>query len=199
MWEIAAKSLELAAKFSWAVAVAISFVLFMPEEHADKMKITEIRENYLGYLWIGLVLTTLISLGAIFSSIRSVFKEMYEERKAKKAHALGKAERQRQLASRLNALSDDEHRWIAYCLFNRVQTLYTTQINKTANSLRGKGIVVQGGGSILELPFHIQDDAWEYLNTHIVDFVPADALTNIDFQNAINHFHSNLTDRWGRI
>ena len=73
---------------------------------------------------------------------------------------------------RLSALNSSEKEWIQYCLLENVQTIAAPLVSRTANSLFNKGIVSQGSGDSLSLPYHIEDFVWEYLKAHKKDFLP---------------------------
>ncbi len=97
-----------------------------------------------------------------------------------------------EVIKRLNSLSDSEHTWIAYCLYKEVQTLHATQINPTANALLAKGLVISGAGSIMALPFTIQDFVWEHLLNYKEHFLPRDVERDPNVIRNLESFAKNL-------
>jgi hypothetical protein len=103
--------------------------------------------------------------------------------------------RQEQLESmrrRLDSLSTEERKWIIYCLFHNVQTLSAVRVNSTAQSLVHKGILEEGSGHILDLPFHIPDVVWQYLQEHSEEFLPKEAKGDQRLEKALESFKSTL-------
>lgn len=161
MIEAISKILEAIAKYAWGVFVVCLFVILLPGDTSKSLGLEKLKLDYLGFWWLGLIFSAAIWGGSIFSQITDWLSE---SRKRAKQKAV--------VINRLRTLDRSEHMWIAYCLFHNVQTLSATTINQTANSLVNKGIVTQGSGSVLSLPFHICDFVWEYLQGHKGDFLP---------------------------
>jgi hypothetical protein len=168
MFEFILKLIDAVARFAWAVMAVCFFVLFLPHNRAIQMGIATLKEQHLGYWWILLVFSGTVCAGNLYSRITHWLGKrnlrIEEERK--------KAETRDIIIRRLDSLDVNEQTWIACCLVKRVQTLYATQINPTANSLVSKGIVVMGPGNITSLPFTIRDFVWEYLLKHSDRFLP---------------------------
>ena len=76
------------------------------------------------------------------------------------------------LTLRLRSLDLNEGMWIKYCLFHNVQTLSAERGNRTAQSLCHKGIIEEGSGHILDLPFHFPDPVWQHLLFRNEEFLP---------------------------
>ena len=64
--EALSKILEFIGKFAWAVFFTTCFVLFIPDDAARQIGLLELRISFKGILWILLVLTFVVSLGAAF-------------------------------------------------------------------------------------------------------------------------------------
>jgi hypothetical protein len=93
---------------------------------------------------------------------------------------------------RLNSLNDRELLWIKYCLFHNEQTLSAKLDDVTAQSLVNKGIVSQGSGSMLNLPFHIPDDVWAYLQLHEHLFLSEEEANDPKFGKLLESFRKSL-------
>ncbi len=99
------------------------------------------------------------------------------------------------LALTLGSLAPDEMMWIKYCLFHNIQTLTAVFSNPTAQSLYRKGLVEEGSGHILELPFHIPDSVWHYLVEHKGDFLPDAEVNHKRFLGKLENFRKALRPR----
>jgi len=187
------KVLETAAKYAWAVFVMVAFVLFVPDDASRQLGIDAINTQYKGYFWLTLVFTGTLSLGTVFSYLdKKVLDGWLEERRAKKKRSAKRAERQNAIALRLNSLDDRELFWIKYCLFHNVQTLSARMDDVTAQSLLNKGILSQGSGSMLNLPFHIPDDVWAYLQENHLLFLSKEEIDDPRFEKHLESFRKSL-------
>jgi hypothetical protein len=183
MIEAISKILEAAAKYAWGVFVVCLFVILLPSSASDAMGLKTIKANYLGFWWIGLIFSAAIWGGSLFSRISAWFSECRGRRAAKST-----------VIKRLYTLDPGEYRWIAYCLLHNVQTLSATAINQTANSLLNKGIVTQGSGSMLSLPFHMRDFVWEHLQNHTEEFLPREVREDADKIAILERFAADLKE-----
>lgn len=202
--EAFSKVLEFVGKYAWAVCVTILFVLFIPDDAAKQIGISELRSVYKGPLWIVLVLTFVLALGSAFQYIdrRLIEGWLKERREARKRaekeqqNLLRRKESERcaveAVVLRLSSLNSDEQMWIKYCLFHNVQTLSAERGNRTAQSLRYKGIVEEGSGYLLDLPFHIPDKVWGYLLDHKNDFLSDAELGDPQFLIILDQFRKSL-------
>lgn len=163
MIESVARLLDAIAKYSWGVVVACAFVLFLPHKQAEEIGILKLRADFLPYCWILLLFSGTICAGNLYTRVSHWIGQWRDRTKDRKI-----------ILHRLASLDDKERAWIVCCLVKRVQTLHAIRTNPTANSLLHKGIVTVGSGSVLELPFHIRDFVWEYLNAHRGKFVPVE-------------------------
>lgn len=157
------KTLDFISKYSWAALVASAFVLFMPDDTAKQIAIFDIRENYKGIWWIILVLSAAIWISAVFKYFESRVSAWLQSRGKEKEKREKQEKRKIAIRTRLDSLDENEKLWIKYCLYHNTQTLSAQRGDRVAQSLTYKGILAEGSGHILDLPFHIPDDIWEYL------------------------------------
>lgn len=191
--EALTKVLETAAKYAWAIFVMAAFVLFVPDDAAKQLGIDAIKGQYKGYFWLTLVFTGTLTLGAVFSYLdKRVLDGWLEERRAEKKRSAKRAERQNAIVLRLNSLNEQERLWIKYCLFNNVQTLSAKMDDVTAQSLLNKGILSQGSGSMLNLPFHISDEVWAYLQDNHLLFLSKEEIDDPRFEKHLESFRKSL-------
>ena len=213
--EALAKILEFTGKYAWAVCVTVAFVLFVPADAARDIEILDLRNTFKGPLWISLVLTAVLAIGASFQYFdrRIVedwlkqkrdarLREETTEREAREKHEASVRNRQEReaaekagafaLSLRLTSLDLNEQMWIKYCLFHKIQTLSAERGNRTAQSLCHKGIVEEGSGHILDLPFHFPDSVWQHLLAHEGEFLLADELGDKRFAGALENFRKSL-------
>ncbi len=99
------------------------------------------------------------------------------------------------LAHTLGSLHPDELMWIRYCLHFNTQTLTATCSNRTAQSLYQKGLVEEGSGHVLDLPFPIPDAIWRYLVEHRTEFLPKACLEDKRFVAKLENFRKALRPR----
>ncbi len=176
MIEAISTILEAVAKYAWGVFFVCLFVILLPTDTSKSLGLEKIKLDYLGFCWLGLIFSATICVSNWFSEIR------------------GKARQKAVIIKRLRTLDLSEYKWIAYCLFHNVQTLSATAINQTANSLLNKGIITQGSGNILSLPFHIRDFVWEYLRDHKEDFLPREVRDNPETMLKLKAFADSLKE-----
>jgi len=191
--ETLSKVLESAAKYAWAVFVMAAFVLFVPDDAAKQLGIDGIKAEYKGYFWLTLVFTGTLTLGAVFSYVnKKVLDGWLEDRRSEKKRSAKRAERLNAIALRLNSLDDRELFWIKYCLFHNVQTLSAKMDDVTAQSLLNKSILSQGSGSMLNLPFHIPDEVWTYLQENHFLFLSEEEANDPRFEKHLENFRKSL-------
>ena len=191
--EALSKILDFIGKYAWAVFVTTCFVLFVPDDAARQIGFSELREQFKGALWILLVLTAVVSLGALLQYIdRRVLDGWLDSRRKEKARQKQQQEVIEALSLRLSSLDLNERMWIKYCLFHNTQTLSAERTNRTAQSLNHKGIVEEGPGHILDLPFHIPDQVWRYLLAHKQELLPEVERKDRRFPDALERFRKSL-------
>jgi hypothetical protein len=213
--ESLAKILDFIGKYAWAVCLTVAFVLFVPTDAARDIGILDLRIAFRGPLWIALVLTAVIAIGSAFQYFdRRIVEDWLKHKKEIRAKSIETEreahERQEQatrlrehkeaadkraaeaLALRLQSLDLNERMWIKYCLFHNVQTLSGERGNRTAQSLCHKGIVEEGSGHILDLPFHFPDAVWQYLLSHKEEFLPEAEQSDKRFPGALENFRKSL-------
>ncbi len=99
------------------------------------------------------------------------------------------------LALMLGNLAPDELMWIRYCLHHNTQVLSAVYSNPTAQSLYRKGLIEEGSGHILELPFRIPDPVWHYLVEHKSEFLPDSEVNHKRFASKLENFRQALRPR----
>lgn len=204
------EGLEIISKNSWAVAVVACIVLFFPQELLRKMGLLEIRNNYKGIGWLVLIFSTALWIGSVVSYLfnkisksmgnRRELKEKIEQQKtaegieAQKREGgkrKEKEEKTSRLRLRLDSLDHAEKMWIKYCLYYDVQTLSANVTDSTAQSLVNKGILVQGSGHMMNLPFHVRDDVWAYLKEHEKEYLTDQERLDPNFEKVLKVFRED--------
>ena len=183
------KSLESIAKYSWAFFVVCAFVIFLPDETANKIGILEIRKNSIGFWWIALVFTGSLWITSLFGLIKNLISKRLESRKQQKQLL----EHQATVFKRLDSLTEEEKTWLACCLYEGTQTITATFTNHVAQSLKSKGILIHGEGHILGMPFHIRDDIWQYICEHREEILPSHVIQNPNAIRKLRSFKESLT------
>ncbi|MDP3013056.1 MAG: super-infection exclusion protein B [Candidatus Subteraquimicrobiales bacterium] len=204
------EGLEIISKNSWAVAVVACVVLFFPQELLSKMGLLEIRNNYKGIGWLVLIFSTALWIGSVVSYLfnkisksmgnRRELKEKIEQQKAaeeieaqkrEEGKRKEKEEKRSRLRLRLDSLDHAEKMWIKYCLYYNVQTLSANMTDSTAQSLVNKGILVQGSGHMMNLPFHVRDDVWAYLKEHEKEYLTDQERLDPNFEKVLKVFRED--------
>ena len=213
--EALSKVLDFVGKYAWAVCVTAAFVLLIPEDAAKQIGLSELRSVYKGPLWIVLVLTLVVALGAAFQYIdhrvidgwlkgRRDARVRQEERLIEEKKRVETEQQQHlkqeevrrhdleTLALRLRSLDPNERMWIKYCLYHNVQTLSAERGNRTAQSLSNKNILAEGSGQIFDLPFHIPDHVWKYLLQNQDEFLTETDRGDKRFPAALESYRKSL-------
>jgi hypothetical protein len=191
--ESVAKILEFCATHAYAVFIMLGFALFIPDGIAGQIGIEIMRAEYRGYFGLGFLLTGIISIASFVKYIdRTVISGWRLKRREDRDQLAKYTKRQVQIETELDALNDLESLWMGYCVYHQVKTVSAIQTNVTANSLRNKKIVLQGSGSMLDLPFHLQDDVWLYLKANWQKFMPDNAKHDRVFLDALGMFERSL-------
>ena len=180
---------DCSPQYAWAVLIAVGFALFMPDEAARLMGISEIREDHKGMWWIGVVLAAAIWSSKAFLYITeqaSLWLELRRRETTKNQEALLRRE---QIESRLDSLDNIEQLWIQYCLYHNVQTVSAFSRDKVALSLCKKEILKAGsGGSTWDLSFHLPDEVWEHLKENKHRYVREADYKNPRFESLMTAF-----------
>lgn len=182
------KLLDFVAKYFWALFVVAAFILVIPEDAAKQIGLAELRETHKGYLWVGLVFFGALWAGAIFKWADTKLSAWLKSRSDVKAREEKKKEHRELIEKRLQSLDEKELLWLQYCLFHNTQTLSAQRGDRVAQSLTYKGILVEGSGHILDLPFHIRDDVWRFLQDHHDEFLPQEASSDPRFTHVLEQF-----------
>jgi hypothetical protein len=187
--------LNFLAKFAWPTFAVCSFVLFAPLDFLTQAGMIEVRNHNRPLLWIALIFTGTICLTAI---AKSVWKGLIvrgaiwlaDNRQKSKASA----DRTQAIERILSSLNDAESMWISCCVYFGEQTLVTQLDNPTAQSLVAKGILQQGGGSVLRLPFHLRSDVWDMLEATRDTWFHPDEATDPELKQRLLAFKRQLAD-----
>jgi hypothetical protein len=179
--ETIARVLDAVAKYAWAVLVVCASVVFLPARALDFMGLSIIREDYLGFWWIGMIFSAVI---AASSAGRRMVGWISRRKRL--------AEQRAEVLRRVNSLNEWERMWIAYCLLHNTQTMTARFADPTANSLETKGFVTRGSGSILNLPYHLNDFVWEYVRRHRQAFLPNEVANDHRSVQAIENFATRV-------
>jgi Super-infection exclusion protein B len=191
------KILEFVGKYSWAVFVMVAFIIFVPDDGAKQLSLYDIRTTYKGFLWLALVLTGALWIGAIFSYIdKKLLDGWLESRRTKKSREAKELKQIENIRLRLNSLDDREQLWIKYCLFHNVQSLSAPLDNNTAQSLVNKQILIQGSGSMLSLPFHFPDEVWRLLKDERKTYLTEQESNDPRFKQVLEKFRGSLHPHW---
>ncbi|MGX9776765.1 super-infection exclusion protein B [Janthinobacterium aestuarii] len=190
--EDVSKAVEVTAKYAWAIGVAIAFVLFIPKDAAEQIGILTIRKEYQGFLWIGLVISMALWLGAAFKYIEKITTKFYSARIKEKEKKLTKERNLEMYKLRLQSLHLEERTWIACCLYFNHQTMFAERGTASAASLVQKGILVPGEGSIFRLPYTIKDNVWQYLLENRSEFITDNEIANPQVQQNLSRFRNEL-------
>jgi hypothetical protein len=183
------KILEFAGKFSWAVMLAIAFVLFTPDSVAREIGIADIRAAYKGILWIALVLSAGLWSIALFGFVdRHFIGEWLTSRRRRRENEEAQEKFRETVLPRLRALNDDEMMWVQSALFENTQTLKGRVDNVTGQSLRSKKLVFLGDGNVFSIPYTFTDDVWRILQEHRDEFLPPEVEQDQSFPAAVETF-----------
>jgi hypothetical protein len=186
------RAIEFATKYALVVFIAIAFVLFVPKEAADQIGISDVRSKNLGYLWIGLVVTGLLWVGSAFRYLDAKAEGFFARRRAARKELDRLARLDDTLRLRISSLNADEIMWIKYCLYYEQQTLSAERTRPVAQSLVHKGILREGSGHILDLPFHVPDEVWLYLLRHRDDLLPESERSDPRLERVLEEFKRSL-------
>ncbi|MBU3713083.1 MAG: hypothetical protein FGM21_15010 [Limnohabitans sp.] len=163
---------DLAGKFSAAFLLFTATLLFLPAQIIDDHVLQSVRNLYKTELWVGLLFSASLFLSYIGKTTSAIviqkINACINDRNLKKKR---KNNLQR-VIDRLKSLDQRELLWIKYCLYKNQQTISCAYTDRTANSLENKGILSQGSGSVLSLPYTVKDEVWAYLKNHQSEYLP---------------------------
>ena len=180
--------LDFITKYSWAAFIVAGFVLFIPNDAAQQIGLTDIRNTYKGYWWIALVLAGSLWSTAVFKYFDKIIRAWIEAKRKGREVLENKRAKKEALETRLSSLGPDEKMWIKYCLYHNTQTLSAQRADTVAQSLTFKGILIEGSGHLLDLPFHIPDDVWRYLKENEEIFLSKQERRNPSFADELAKF-----------
>jgi hypothetical protein len=193
MLESISKVTDFIGRYSWAVFVTLLFILLIPSDQAEQMGLLALRNEHLGPMWAATLLSALMTIGAIAKYIdQRILGGWLQERRARKKREEQRQEHIETIARRLESLNPEEEMWLLYCLFFNTQTLSAELTNTTAQSLVYKGFVKEGSGHALDLPFHIPDLVWRYLQERKDFLLPESSRNDPQFKKALESFRKSL-------
>jgi hypothetical protein len=192
MLEHAVKALELATRYSWAFAVALAFVLFIPDPAAAQLGLLPIRSLYLGYLWIGFVACCALWISGLGPYVKETVSSFFRKR-AEESDKLKEADRRRcVMLARLRSLSPDEILWFQYCLYYGQQTLFGEAHQPLAFALVQKGMVGSGGGTVFKVSYTLTDTVWKLAQEITDELLPPEVRTMPDIERILERFRKSL-------
>lgn len=187
------KILTLTGRYAFFVFVAASIVLFAPDEAASRTGLYGFRYAYGSALWAVFALSGAATLGMLLHYLsRKALAPVLATRRDRKMREALKKETLGALALKLEGLGADEKMWIKYCLFHNTPLLSAQGGNRTADALNAKGLVEEGTGHFLDLPFVIPDEIWRYLVEHKDEFLDENELNDIRFIGTLENFRKSL-------
>lgn len=184
---------SLVGKFSAGVALFSAVLLALPESTATEMSLSEFRAANKTQLWLALLLSASMFASyvgkLVWSFAMEICKGILKENRQERA----KQDFVQLISKRLKSLDQREMLWLQYCLYNNYQTIACAYTDRTANSLQGKGILVRGSGSALNLPYTIRDEVWDYLTENRDILIPKmDRHELSTFEHALTQFKDSF-------
>lgn len=204
-------ALKIIDKCILVIVLTLATIIFLPQEAAESTGISKVRDEYFGYLWIGLIFSSLYMVRNFVKSfidkriskgqelkILEIGRE--QDRLDKKAafeldeqkNAIRKNERFQHYKLLFSALSANELNWVRYCVIKNQMTVNTHKGNATANSLELKNLVVHGSGQLHWLPYSFQAEAWEFIVTNKALFISELELNSNNLQKELLAFETTL-------
>ncbi len=187
------KAIEQIVKYARGVFAATCILLLFPDDAARQLGLYEVRQSTNGFLWTLLTLAASFVLAPLVADIRHgavvAWLTGRQERKARRAY---RRKRREAVAQSLRSLNAAEQMWIKYCLYHNIRTLTAHCNHPVAQSLYSKGIVEEGSGHILDLPFHIPQEVWYYLLTHKGEFVAESEMQDDALPPMLEDFRKSL-------
>ncbi len=188
-----AKALERIVKYAWGVFAAACVVLFLPDGTARDIGLYDFRLNANDFLWTLVALAAAFALAPVLADARQnaivQWLKGWQDRKMRRAY---RRKRREALALALSGLNAGERMWIKYCLYHNTRTLTAECNHPIAQELYRKGIIEEGSGHILDLPFHIPTDVWHYLLAHKRDFIAEHDMRDESLRALLETFRKSL-------
>ena len=152
------------------------------------MGLSETRAAYKGAIWVVLILSLAVSMTKAVP-MTAGWISTFVRRERTKRRIL---QNERMVIKRLYSLDNSERFWIKACLYEGVQSIPASEGNRVAQSLHWKGIVIQGHGHALDMPFHFPEFVWEHLQTHRRHFLSEVEEIDPNLKHEIESFHQRI-------
>lgn len=192
MVESLIKAIELCAKYSWASAVAIAFVLFVPDDAAKQLGIFPIRHQFLGQLWIALVASLALFVSSTGLLLKALISGFFSRRAEAKRYAEAKQKRREIMLSRLRSLSPQELMWFQYCLYYGRQTVFGEAHHPLAYALVKKKMLSPGSGTIWRISYTLTDEVWSMAQELTDELLPPETREKRGFERELAAFEKSL-------
>ena len=189
------KAIELSAKYSWACAVAIGFVLFVPPDAAAQLGLLPIRQQYLGFLWIGLVGSVALFVSAAAPSIKGFFSNILKQRREEQEKLEKRAKWRESMANRMRSLGPQELLWFQYCLYHGQQTLFGEAYLPLGEALAAKQMVVRGSGDVWRISYTLKDEVWRLAQELVDELLPPERRNAPGLERELKNFEQSLFRR----
>ncbi len=188
-----AKALERIVKYAWGVFAATCLVLFIPDDTARQAGLHELLSKANGFLWTLLSLSAAFALAPLIAdSKHNALTEWLKGWQDRKMRRLYRRKRRQAIAQALGSLNASEKMWIKYCLYHNTRTLTAHCNHPVAQSLYSKGIIEEGSGHILDLPFHMPKEVWLYLLRHKREFIAEREMQDEALPLVLENFRKSL-------
>jgi len=172
IWEII-KNIFVNKTTLFGIFFASSIIILLPISVIDFLGLNSFMIKYRG--WISICSICSFSLWFILIIIQQLNRFRYKRRVLKA----------------LDGLSQDELFILAYCLWKGQRTIFLSMIDRGANALCSKGLLVHANqGDKTAFPFSIPDFVWKYINRN------KDIIVDLDDVNVIKSFESYERRTW---
>jgi hypothetical protein len=142
-----------------ALAVAAGLILFIPSPLLG-IELGPIRKDWGGFIASAMIVLALLAIARSIRSIHSIISKALLARSAQRARDGRKAE----VLAHLDALSEDERNFMAYCLKNNQRSTVGNTMHGTVAMLAAKGLMLATPGgpafSPAKMPCIIPDFVW---------------------------------------
>jgi hypothetical protein len=150
--------LKLSFKQAVIVCIITSILLFADDDVIQKLGLLNFRE--FAKTWIGVI--WLVSLGLLITDSAISGYNVIKKKRSEKAELDS-------LFQRLEHLSEDEKKFLAYYIDNNTKTQSAEISDGTANGLSNMKIIYRSSNiseAFTSFPWNIQDWAWKYLKAN---------------------------------
>ncbi len=187
-----AKVLRWVGKYAWIVALIAGFALFLPDDAARRIPLYALAHAYPEVLWAVLAVSAALSAAALLMFVYGKITGWLRDKRAAGKRKELEKQTLGALALKLESLSQDEKMWIKYCLFHDTQRFFAPGGTPVSDALRGKGLVEEGTGHLLNMPFVIPDQIWRYLIEHRDEFLDKNEIDDTRFAATLEKFRKSL-------